>query len=213
MKIILLSDTHNRHQELTLPPADIILHAGDITYFSKKGVKEVSDFIGWFANQDAKYKIFIGGNHDLFLEREEKFFRSILPEGVFYLNDESITIEGIKIWGSPVTPWFHSWAFNRLRGPDIKKHWDKIPDDVDILLTHGPAAGILDSVGGESVGCVDLLQAIYRTKPSIHCFGHIHKHSQIPMEINKKTIQFYNAAMVDSTYKIKNQPHIINFSI
>lgn len=212
MKIIAISDTHSRHQELELPEADIILHAGDISYFAKKGVQEIADFIKWFASQKAKYKVFIAGNHDLFLEKEESFFRGILPEGVYYLNDESITIEGIKIWGSPITPWFHEWAFNRYRGPDIKKHWDKIPDDVDILLTHGPAMGILDSAGNDSVGCADLFQAIYRTKPSIHIFGHIHRNSQTSMEINGKTIQFYNAALVDSTYKIKNSPHIIEFS-
>ena len=208
MKIIAISDTHSRHQELELPEADIILHAGDIRKKEKKGVQEIADFIKWFASQKAKHKVFIAGNHDLFLEKEENFFRGILPEGVHYLNDESITIEGIKIWGSPVTPWFHEWAFNRYRGANIKQHWDKIPDDIDILLTHGPAKGILDSVGSEAVGCKDLMEKIKKlNKLKLHCFGHIHVQNGV-----KKIGDtfFVNASLVDSQYKIINIPYIFN---
>tara|TARA_Y100000296_G_C5174834_1_gene259491 strand:- start:2061 stop:2591 length:531 start_codon:yes stop_codon:yes gene_type:complete len=58
--------------------------------------------------------------------------------GIKYLNDSSITIDGIKFWGSPIQPWFHDWAFNRKRGNEIRKHWELIPTNTDVLLTHGP---------------------------------------------------------------------------
>ena len=62
-----------------------------------------------------------------------------------------VEIDGIKIWGSPITPYFYGWAYNRNRGEEIKKHWDLIPDDIDILVTHGPAFGIMDKAGNGHV--------------------------------------------------------------
>ena len=90
MKIIAISDTHSRHQELELPEADIILHAGDISYFAKKGVQEIADFIKWFASQKAKHKVFIAGNHDLFLEKEENFFSSKREKNEQKINRKKI---------------------------------------------------------------------------------------------------------------------------
>jgi hypothetical protein len=59
---------------------------------------------------------------------------------VIYLNDSGVEIDGLKFWGSPVQPYFHNWAFNRI-GDDICKHWELIPLDTDILITHGPVKG------------------------------------------------------------------------
>ncbi len=211
MKIVAISDTHSNHNDLILPECDLLLHSGDITYFSKKGMQEVVDFLTWFHNQPAKNKVFIAGNHDILFEKEESFFRTVIPPGITYLNDEMVTIEGVNIWGSPYTPWFHDWAFNRRRGAEIKKHWDLIPDNTDILLTHGPAYGILDMSANGNVGCQDLLSAINRVMPRIHCFGHIHQKAHKSVEINGKIIEFYNAAMVDGSYKIKKTPHVFEF--
>ena len=49
---------------------------------------------------------------------------------IIFLNDSGCVLENIKIWGSPVQPWFYDWAFNRTRGAEIKKHWDLIPKDL-----------------------------------------------------------------------------------
>lgn len=211
MKIVAISDTHNKHDDLIIPNCDILLHSGDITFFSKKGTQEVVDFLNWFHSQPAKHKIFIAGNHDVLLEKEEAFFRKIMPPSVIYLNDEMVTIEGINIWGSPITPWFHDWAFNRKRGEDIKKHWDLIPDNVDLLLTHGPAYGILDDSANGRLGCQDLLSAIKRIQPSVHIFGHQHAKGHVSIEMNGKNIEFYNSAMVDNSYKIITYPHVFEF--
>lgn len=212
MKIVAISDTHSNQNEITIPECDILIHAGDISLFSKGGMQEVADFLNWLHQQPAKHKVFIAGNHDLLLEKEETFFRSILPPDTYYLNDELIELEGIKIWGSPITPTFFFWAFNRDPGTDIQKHWNKIPDDIDILVTHGPAYGILDLSRNQHVGCKDLLETFNRVQPSYHFFGHIHgPYGTETRTINGKLINFYNCAQVNSQYHVVNTPHVIDF--
>ena len=160
MKIVCISDTHDKHNQLELPDGDMLIHAGDVSSQGKQ--IQVEAFLKWFSAQPHKHKIFIAGNHDFFFERmPEDYIQSLIPENVIYLNDSGVTIEGLKIWGSPVQPWFYDWAFNRKRGKDIRKHWDLIPTNTDILITHGPPFGILDATNsGEKVGCEDLLDVV-----------------------------------------------------
>jgi Icc-related predicted phosphoesterase len=180
----------------------MIIHAGDI---SKRGAKhEVIDFLNWFSSLDFEYKIFIAGNHDFFLEQAIDYeLQEIIPDNVIYLNDSGITINNINIWGSPVQPWFHDWAFNRQRGEDIKKHWDLIPDSTDILITHGPPYEILDTtIHNQHVGCQDLLNKVLLVKPKIHVFGHIHESYGQKIVHD---IQFINASVLDEKYRLVNK--------
>jgi Icc-related predicted phosphoesterase len=162
------------------------------------------DFIHWFNGLNYKYKVFIAGNHDFYFERRTVAeIKSLLPENCFYLCDSEVEIEGVKFWGSPITPWFLNWAFNRFRGKNIRQHWALIPADTDVLITHGPPAGILDAtVHGNSTGCADLLQKIVEVKPKFHLFGHIHeaygakKHGDT---------MFVNASLLNEDYKLVNQ--------
>ncbi|MCH2083122.1 MAG: metallophosphatase domain-containing protein [Saprospiraceae bacterium] len=175
MKILFISDTHSKHHRFNFPSADMIVHAGD---FTRKGTKEeVQDFLTWYQKLDFEHKILIGGNHDFFLEHHSAAFRQMLPKNIHYLEDEGITIEGIKFWGSPITPFFMDYAFNRQRGKEIRAYWDKIPTDVDVLVTHGPPYRILDKTLLQMhVGCRELLSAVQdRIHPKIHVFGHIHE--------------------------------------
>jgi Icc-related predicted phosphoesterase len=175
MLITTLSDTHMKHRKISLPKGDTIIHAGDITVNGREG--EVISFLRWFAQLDYTYKIFIAGNHDFFFEEEtEKYFSKIIPENIIYLNDSGATIEGLHIWGSPITPWMYDWAFNRERGKAIAKHWKLIPADTDILITHGPAYGVLDKNRmGYHTGCEQLIKTIKKIKPKVHICGHIHE--------------------------------------
>ena len=87
-----------------------------------------------------------------------------------------LRIGALRIFGSPWQPWFHDWAFNLQRGPALAEKWALIPDGVDVLVTHGPPAEILDrTVHGEEVGCRDLRDALERVRPRLHLFGHIHE--------------------------------------
>ncbi|MFN3403938.1 MAG: metallophosphatase domain-containing protein [Cytophagaceae bacterium] len=208
MKFVTISDTHGYHSQLILPPADAIIHAGDIT---KSGTKEeVLDFISWFGALDYQYKIFIPGNHDYYLEKcSPEELKSLLPKNTYLLNDSGITINNIKIWGSPVQPCYHNMAFNRERGEEIKRHWDLIPEDTDILITHGPPFGILDeNCETENVGCKDILKKVLNFKPKYYVFGHIHEAYGMTC---KDGVCFINACVLDRNYKIINFPTVIKY--
>lgn len=203
MKFVIISDTHGQHKNLTLPKGDVIIHAGDISQRGKES--EILDFLNWFKDLDFKYKIFIAGNHDFFFEEtSEKDIQKIIPENIIYLCDSGVEVENIKIWGSPITPWFYDWAFNRLRGAQIALHWQLIPHDTDILITHGPVFGQLDkTTRGENVGCEDLLYSIDKIKPKIHICGHIHE--GYGQTTSSKT-KFINASVLDEKYALVNPP-------
>jgi Icc-related predicted phosphoesterase len=203
MKFLALSDTHGKHRLLkNLPPADVIIHAGDV---SMNGAEHsIQDFLRWFSKLDYAHKIFIAGNHDRFFEDEPAgLIKKMIPENVIYLNDSGICIDGINIWGSPITPWFYDWAFNRERGKEINKHWKLIPENTDILVTHGPPFGILDTVGQGHVGCEALLKKVKAVKPRVHVFGHIHESFG---SFENKDTRFINASVLDDEYELRNKP-------
>ncbi len=209
MNIIAISDTHGKHRDLELPSGDILIHAGDVT--QKGTIEEVIDFLDWFKDQTCTHKIFIAGNHDFyFQEATAAEIRALIPAGVTYLNDSGIDIEGISIWGSPITPWYYNWAFQRHRGAKIEKHWDLIPESTDVLVVHGPPKGILDKTYfGAKVGCERLTEAIQFIRPKIAIFGHIHEDRGI-LKWNKTTC--INAAIVDLKYEVKHKPYIVEIT-
>lgn len=94
-----------------------------------------------------------------------------------YLEDESTTINGINIYGSPWQPEFCDWAFNLPRGKALRDVWERIPTDSDIVMTHGPPVGYGDECqGGHRAGCVDLLHTLQtRVRPAVHVSGHVHE--------------------------------------
>jgi len=203
MKVICISDTHGLHKDVKLPQGDLLIHAGDI---SSRGTRsEVLDFIQWFDNlEQFAYKIFIAGNHDFFFEETlTSEINAIIPKNIIYLNDSGVVVEGLKIWGSPIQPEFYDWAFNRKRGEEIKKHWDLIPDDTDVLITHGPPANILDkTTTGKNVGCQDLLDAVVNINPKFHIFGHIHEAYGM---VKKNDSTFVNASLLTERYALSNE--------
>lgn len=207
MRFIAISDTHCRHRNLKLPKGDVLLHAGDIS--NRGELKEVQDFLDWFSKQPHAHKIFIAGNHDFFFEREkDAVIKKIIPDSIHYLKEEEIIIDGIKIWGSPYTPWFFNWAFNVRRGEDLEKHWKKIPPDTDVLLTHGPVYGILDMVVNEQhAGDKDLLKKIIELKPKVHICGHIHESYGM---IKRHGIKFINACLLNESYELVHKPIVFD---
>ena len=206
MELVFISDTHNKHRNVTIPDGDMLIHAGDI---SSRGMEsEIDDFFEWFQSQSHRYKIFIAGNHDFFFERApEDYITMKIPENIVYLNDSGCEIEGLNFWGSPVQPEFFDWAFNRTRGKEIKAHWDLIPENTNILITHGPPYGILDkTIRNDLVGCEELAKKVMEMHPEIHVFGHIHEGYGI---IKKKNTTFINASILDHKYRCINDPIVI----
>lgn len=218
--IDILSDTHRKHDHFKCDGGDIIIHAGDVS--SRGSDQEILNFINWFEFQPYEHRIMIPGNHDWSLERNFHYWKDeCAKRKIILLNDSGVLLKSmkdhdlkLKVWGSPVTPWFNSWAFNRARTEadetaihkHIKPHWDLIPIDTEILITHGPPMGILDetlNVAGDSynparhVGCEELRDKVLNSQVKLHVFGHIHEGRGVKYE---GPITFVNAASLDASY-------------
>lgn len=205
MRVVLISDTHNLHEKLVLPAADVIIHAGDVS--GNGTFREVLNFLQWYSELPYANKIFIAGNHDFAFEHKSVPVLD-LPQGITYLEDSMVTVNGVKVYGSPYTPEFYNWAFMKKRGPQIKKVWDAIPQGVDILVTHGPPLMILDeNAKGQHQGCEDLLLSVKQVRPKIHVFGHIHEAYGIEEQFGTR---FVNASVLDQHYRMVNTPIVVD---
>lgn len=218
MKIVSFSDTHMQHEKVNLPKCDLAIFAGDFTHRGK--LPDAKNFLDWYSKQtQCKHKVFIAGNHDICADSNfdwetgaDLWWENLLEEysELIYLENNTVEIEGLRIWGSPITPWFHGdyWAFNKYRGWDnIGKVWENIPQNSDIVITHGPPYGILDVVpDGNNVGCEDLLKTLLFIKPKLHIFGHIHCDHQDNRIVEQEGITFINASCLNNNYQFIQQP-------
>jgi Icc-related predicted phosphoesterase len=206
MKICCLGDTHTRWDAVKTKKADVLIHAGDwCTYY----VDSQNKFIEWLDEQPQTHKIVIAGNHDKLASEQNGLIREMFKGHCEYLEDSGVEIDGVKFYGSPWTPTFGQWWFMKDRGMPIKRYWDAIPEGTDVLITHGPALGILDMVPyangdpKESVGCRDLLNRIKAVKPKVHVFGHIHENT------GQKKIDgtlFVNCSLCDNYNNLVEKP-------
>lgn len=202
MRIICISDTHLRHN-FEVPDGDLLIHAGDATISGTPS--ELIKFNAWFSAQTHKHKILIAGNHDWIFQKDFYNAKSLLSSNITYLQDEWTMVEGLKIFGSPWQPVFMDWAFNLPR-EELKKKWEHIPSEVDILITHGPPYGIRDfsPFGNVNVGCRELRKMMFRKfTPKLHVFGHIHS-SYGSIKLNDTW--FYNSSICNEAYKAVNKP-------
>jgi Icc-related predicted phosphoesterase len=224
MTIIFISDTHTKHLDgwlnreldklLEEYPEAVLVHCGDVS--SRGRQSEVEDFVQWYESLKFKSKLLIAGNHDfMFEDNPEEALRILEAKGksIIYLNDSGTEIDGVKFWGSPVTPRFFDWAFNR--DADIQQHWNMIPYDTNVLITHGPPYGILDFTARDRkpVGCHHLRRRLFDLKDlKIHSFGHIHEAfgQQLGDEEDFEGIHFVNASYLDLRYDPVNHPVVIN---
>jgi len=214
MKITFISDTHNKHNQVTssLPGGDLLIHAGDISSMGHK--HEIQQFCKWFNSlENYTVKVFIAGNHDFGFQTESKMAKEIVGsyKWIDYLQDNFLgygvdTENYVKIYGSPWQPEFNGWAFNLPKdGWELEQAWDEIPDDIDILVTHGPAFGYLDTIMGkyDNLGCELLTKRIKTIKPKIHVCGHIH--SGYGYVFDGDT-HFINASVLDEQYQYTQKP-------
>jgi Icc-related predicted phosphoesterase len=216
MKITCISDTHNQHTHIPpgwLEGGDVLVHAGDIS--GGGSLSEVEEFLVWFNELPYTHKIMITGNHDFWFEKISTFaVNEMLQEkypNIVYLNDSGIEIDGVKFWGSPVQPWFYDWAFNRM-GTDICRHWDMIPLDTDVLITHGPMKDFLDiSVRGVSTGCPYLLEkSTEMTNLKLFVCGHIHE-AYGKFEFPDGGV-FVNASTLNFNHQVQNKPIVVEIN-
>ena len=168
---------------------------------------QIGAFDRWLGTLPHPRKVVIAGNHDWGFERTPVKARSLLQHAT-YLEDELVTVDGVRIWGSPWQPWFYDWAFNLPRGPQIAAKWAMIPEGVDVLMTHGPPAGILDRTkNGEHVGCEDLRRELLRVRPKVHVFGHIHEGYGT---LEQDGVRFVNASNCSERYRAVQAPIVFD---
>jgi Icc-related predicted phosphoesterase len=218
MKITFFSDTHSKHRDIEFGERDgLLIFAGDLMT-SGYDEKEVYDFCSWYNDIDGySKKIFIAGNHDRFFEKNRNDIVNRIEEfdSIHYLLDETIEVKNgdnkIKIYGSPFTPFFYNWAFNLHRGKPLEEKWSLIPDDTDILITHGPSFGVLDTTIYNRqihLGCEELSMRIEKIKPKIHLCGHIHSGRGI---VEKNGVLYINASVLNESYEMDQKPIVIDY--
>jgi len=202
-KIVAISDTHGSHKELDLPLGDVIVHCGD--YSPTGSLEDILEVAKWLESLDYKHKICVSGNHDAEAEQRPRLTKDIFKDsGVAYLDNAEFVIDGVKFWGSPITPAFMNWHFMRDRGDNIAMIWKQIPNDTDVLITHGPPLNILDeNHRHQHCGCWDLNDKIRKVKPKVHLFGHIHE--SYGAYTHADGVRHYNCAVMNEWYDVVNK--------
>lgn len=206
-RLVIISDPHMNFPE-DLPDGDILVICGDYSY--RGTIEETNTFNDWLTDQPHATKLFIAGNHDFIFQNNSKLAKSLITApGAFYLEDSGIEIKGLKIHGTPWTPTFFDWAFmlDDL-SKEMEKKMSKIPEGLDLLISHGPPKGLLDlTTGGDRAGSQSLLNAIERAKPKNVVFGHIHE-GYGKTEYNG--IKIYNCSILNERYRRTNAPLVLD---
>lgn len=215
MIICAISDVHCKWKNLIIPKCDILISAGDYSFKGEHWV--VEDFHKWLSKQPAKHVISVQGNHELWVEKNFLEAKRIAQEAcpnIHFIDVGLIEIEGKKIYCSAVTPFFHNWAWNK-HPDELHEHWELIPEDTNILITHGPPYGICDELLNPAMesynpkrhlGCKSLADRVKIIKPEVHIFGHIHcGYGQKHLDCTS----YYNVAINDEMYCPTNPVTII----
>lgn len=211
VKIVAISDSHT-YENFEVPDGDILIHSGDISF--RGTFAEMNKGMKWLGKFPHKIKIFVCGNHDFLGQEDSLLMKELAKENdIIYLENSGIEVLGLRVWGSPVSPFFNNWAFNKQRGEEIARYWKMIPDDTQILVTHGGPMGILDLVDrGTSneahVGCEELRKRVDELKDlRLHCFGHLHDNNgQYKDSLGKL---FVNAAICNESYAAIQLPQVV----
>ena len=205
MRVVCVSDTHGQGRKVLVPEGDVLVHAGDLT--GAGTLEQLEKEAGWLRSLPHGRKIVIAGNHDFAFQTQPRDARARM-EGLTYLEDEEAVVDGVRFYGSPWQPTFLDWAFNLDRGPPIRAKWDLIPEGTDVLVTHGPPAGVGDRTHrGATVGCADLTAAVARVRPRLHVFGHIHEAYGV---VERDGTRFVNASTCDVRYRPVNPPVVVD---
>eukprot|EP00741_Cyanophora_paradoxa_P003007 tig00000658_g2919.t1 len=202
MRLVFVSDTHNRHKDIRIPAGDVLVHCGD---WSETGSEnEVRDFAAWLREQPFVHKVLIAGNHDATFDqawsvpsdpaeaiaalrnRPRVVHSNLLPQSAVYLQDGFCDVAGLRFYGSPHchTRW-NNVAFTTKQEPSacsggLRRLHEALAEgrQPDALLVHGPPAGVLDkSFDGKQCGCRHLRTLLDSgaLRPKLVASGHIHE--------------------------------------
>jgi Icc-related predicted phosphoesterase len=200
--LVIVSDTHTRHEELGRLCGDVLIHCGDGCDGFQRNREDLERLDDWFGRQQFERILCIGGNHDFLIEervaRGERVFQNAI-----YLQDEPHEFRGVRFYGSPWTPELIGWAFY-LDAGGLRSRWSLIPEDTDVLITHTAPRGVLDrNSSGRHCGCPDLAKRLERLRPRLHCFGHNHASAG---SIRTADTLYVNASVVNRRYEVARGP-------
>lgn len=206
VEITAFSDTHGRHRHIDVPDSgELLIVAGDITKHGRG--TEVKAFTEWLSQFDYDEILVTGGNHDFCLDRGDdgKAYREMLMEeaNARLLLDDTYTYNGLTVFMSPFSATFDQYVF-----VDNDRRWDEvIPDDADIVVTHGPPHGRGDYVEGAGhIGSEPLRNRVDGVEPELHLYGHVHGH------FGRQAPGSYNVSVLDEDYKPVNGPITVEVS-
>lgn len=219
MRIWFISDTHNQHQYLQVPKADVVIHCGDESTHQIPALNELEArrFFEWYCSLDIPVKIFVPGNHSMAIETG-LLSNQDYPE-IHFLIHQQMDLNGVKVFGSPYVPRFHNWAFMKKR-TQLDTVWQTVAEDTQILLTHGPPKGVLDLTHDSEtkalvqVGCAALRRHVeQRILPDIHAFGHLHDERGINnYGIYKRGVtQYLNCSVCNLSGQFANNGFLIDY--
>ncbi len=236
MKIVAISDVHCRWDKVTVPECDLLVSCGDYSFKGEFHV--VRDFHKWLNKQPAKHIISGQGNHERHVEADFEGAKKVALEAcprVHFVEEGRVEIEGVKIWVTPMTPFFCNWSYNRVDEEvdeemivdfytgktklvkSIKPHFDAIPDDTQVLVSHGPVYDILDKTcfadgtrKSEPLGSRMLLKRVKELK-ELDLFFSGHIHFQGGSHHHEGGVSFYNASICDEMYVPSNPITIVEY--
>lgn len=206
---------------VTVPDGDVLVFAGD---FASKG-DEIYHFAQWWNKLPHKHKVLVAGNHDRIIDVFPHYVGEMF-ERTYYLRESGVDIEGLLFWGSPGTLAFTEsgavredlrgkrWAF-QLTPNDAGHRAELIPESANVVITHGPSAGVLDGfevpiIGEQRIihlGDPYLYATLEETQPMLHIFGHVHG-GYGTTKLGET--ECHNVAICNENYEPVNAPHVID---
>ena len=215
MRIVATADTHQTLLGrwgpgpvivMNIPDADVLIHAGDALTAGTE--EEYRLFRLWMMTQPHKRKIYVPGNHDMFVEWHYDYVRDDLMQfgcDVLGRYDDLVTTlpNGWRVGGLPYVTNLPRWAFNRT-DQGITDYLEML-GYCDLIVAHSPPAGMLD---GSHYGTTALRDYIFKYKPKVVICGHVHE-GYGKLVINEHTT-LYNVAMCNEEYERTNPPMVID---
>ena len=230
-RLVCLSDTHGQHAGLDVPDGDALVFAGDACSTGTPG--EWRAFCRWLGALPHAYKVVVPGNHDWPLQPSVPAWgvsarygpatlrharRRVEDAGAVLLMDREAAVAGLRVYGSPWVPAFYRWAFNLPRGgAELAEVWSRVPEGLDVLVTHTPAFGTLDRTDrGERAGCERLADRLRQLDvsgagPRLHVHGDIHEAAGVvgpPAGVGGRTT--VNASVLDLRYRLAHAPVVVD---